>query len=129
MSDDEPIPAFTVIPAQPGWSIAEFLPAEGSDPPVFVFEPVIAWKIKRRHAITGRPANERSDVVPITVEGDFDVDSAGWVYRRPDGTFTHPYSDSFDTEAAALKRLQERHERLSQQKPVIPTPTIPIAKS
>lgn len=121
MSDAEPIPAFTVIPAQPGWSIAEFLPAEGSDPPVFVFEPVIAWKIKHERRIAGRPANERSsDVVPITVEGDFDVDSGSWVYRRPDGTFTHPYSDSFNTEEAALKRLQERHERLSRQKPAIP---------
>jgi hypothetical protein len=102
---------FTVIPAAPGWSVAEF--GEGdSGEDRFFYEPIIAWDIEsseRRH-----DREYRSQLVtPITINGDPPM-HARWLIRRPDGKLAQLEGRTYDGEAAALKGMRADLERDKQ---------------
>lgn len=116
--DDAPIPVFTIVPAQPDWYVAIFIPA-GTDgdetwEPHFIFEPIIAWKIghRRYHRnVVGKKTHDRlHEIEPLGLEGDYESTTDVWIYRRPDGRFDGPFEGQYENEAAALKHLQGQHE-------------------
>jgi hypothetical protein len=115
--DDAPIPIFTIVPAQPNWFVAVFIPA-GSEAGEswsarFVYDPIIAWEIghDRYHASVRRAAHERCHhVEPITIDGRVTISNA-WAIKRPDGKFELPADTTFDDEDDALKYLQQQSEQ------------------
>ena len=104
-----------IVPAHPGWFVGLFVDRHGEHEAGFVYDPIIAWEVKRErsfyHRISGRSGTfVHCIVMPITCEGLIDDDTQGgnWVIKRPDGTLDSPGDRTFETEAQAIAYFRER---------------------
>jgi hypothetical protein len=45
MSTEHKVVTRTIIPAQPNWNVAYFMPATESKPDHFLFDPIVGWLV------------------------------------------------------------------------------------
>jgi hypothetical protein len=105
----------TIIPAEPGWFVAVFIEAGETSEACFVYDPIIAWEIRRARAHYHPIANQKStfvhcDVYPITVGERVDTMDGGQpkLIKRPDGCYEDVGNCTFGSEQDAIKELSER---------------------
>jgi hypothetical protein len=104
-----------IVPALPGWFVGLFVDRRGEDGEGFVYDPIIAWELKRErsfyHQLSGRSGTfVHCTVTPITCEGciEDDTQDGNWAIKRPDGSFDIPGDRAFETEAQAIAYFRER---------------------
>jgi hypothetical protein len=116
MSDYFEVISTTIVPAQPGFSVARFWRAlEKTDhhpghPACFSYDPVVAWQIiiAKDHGRFERYA------IPVTTDHDSFPDweelvgSQQPIIRRPDGSFDRRGDFHAENEADALKECVEQ---------------------
>jgi hypothetical protein len=105
----------TIIAAEPGWFVAVFIEAVETSAACFVYDPIIAWEIRRErgryHHSTGFPGTfVHCDVYPITVAERVDTGADGQpkLIKRPDGRYEAVGDCVFESEQDAIKELSER---------------------
>lgn len=106
----------TYIQAQAGWDVV--IPCHDGENPNEItgidHEPVVAWALIEEGTRT-RPEithDEELPVVspePITLSGLNDNS----ILRRPDGKYTEPHFQDFETAEAVIKHLQEQQKGTS----------------
>jgi hypothetical protein len=95
----------TIIPAEQGYSIAEFV----ENPDELIYTPIIAWFVQ---AVATENSDEvETKVHPISLDNSFEInDVSEWdiLIRCPDGRLVKPGHTIYDTEAEAIPVMKER---------------------
>jgi hypothetical protein len=110
---------FTTIPAQPGWSIADFAAGDRETPSIFLYDQIVAWEIERVEVTRGdwQEPHVTRFVQPIAVGSPNRSDGTRYAIRSPDGKFIIPDDADFDTEADALKHFENQSARAKELAP------------
>lgn len=99
----------TVIPAQPGWYVAEYCPPDEKHSDRFELVPVVAWEIERWEDAA---AGEQHFPLAVTLDGPFAGEP---MFKRPDGKFQRTYGIVHATEAGALNSCRQQYQRAAEQ--------------
>jgi hypothetical protein len=113
MRDDSQT-SITIVTATSGWQLAVFIEAGEEHDACFIYEPIVAWEIRRQENNMSRPLCDRRvtrEAFPIAVNYDAEACSNEWAIRYPDGRYVvlddRSFADGaecleyFKTEAAA----------------------------
>lgn len=99
MSDDETVKEIkTVIPAHPGWVIANYCPADEKEPHCFVYDDVIAWEMHQHDGYV--------EVMPIAIAGM--PLGFNWCLKSPSGLYEIAGDARFKDKEAALDHFAKR---------------------
>ena len=102
----------TIVPANPGWAIVQFVGGADDDSNHLWYDPIIAWDIDRNQG--------DHIVVPLTTEGGVNMNYAGLrAFKRPDGTFETFDGGRCKTEADLIetfKAIQEEERAAAMEK-------------
>jgi hypothetical protein len=92
-------PIVTIVPAQPGFSLAYFEPEHNHHAAHFLYVPVVAWRIESFS--DEDDCAEQSNSYPIGADGETSHEF-GQAVRYPDGRFVFLGAAWRDNEAEAL---------------------------
>jgi hypothetical protein len=95
----------TVIPALPGWKLAQYIGECDGIAASIVYEHIIAWDVELAVYEDEKHGSLRY-LVPLTAHGD-EVGSNPQAIKSPDGKFIIQGDRSFDDEAALLEHFNK----------------------
>jgi hypothetical protein len=107
----------TIIPAQPGWFVAMYIPGCKADHPRDSWDhhlrltPIVAWDIAEWvHQIVLR------DVTPITIGVNVHTMRPPWAIKMPDEQYVYGGTQYGDDLAGLLAAMKSEHEEISARR-------------
>lgn len=109
----------TVVPAQPGFYVAEFMLGDPVAASEFSYDEIVAWVVTVCHETDDTGSAVRYvETIPVTVEGYSHSDAVHDkpIVKTPRGEFMRPSGTKYDGDHAEANALEDERKRYAAER-------------